>query len=202
MSTIVAPHSVFVAADLEDALMADLKARLPEWCDSLNVARPRGWEIDSQVARHAESQTPTVVVVVPGVGEQGVERTGRGIYGVNWLVDVNAIVSARREGETRRLAQAYGACIRETVIRCGSLGGVVSRRRYMGERYDLIDISNRRTLMGATVLFSFHLDDVLQEQGPQVPSQQWPTVRLACANEVVRLAVNEPFPGSVTEEDR
>jgi len=184
---------LFTASTLEDALLADLKARLPAWCEAYGVIPPRGWELLSGQARHAEVQTPSVLVVSPGTIDEATKLGGS--YNANWRVDAMAVVAGKDDRHARELAQAYTALLRLVIVRAGSLGlPWVKGWTWLEETYDRLAVEDRRTLMGASTGWAVHLEGVLTPAGPRTPDEEYLHARTVCAQTVVPIRPPDVIP--------
>lgn len=177
----------FVARSLELGLVTYMEDHMPGWLSLMALAPLRGYFVASEDARHAEEQLPCVIVTSGGT-EGDAYRSGDGVYESQWAIAVGCVVSARREVEARYLGQAYAGCIRECVARADSLGDLVSRTRWVDERYDLLEVIDRRTIFAARTSWLFTVPRAAWGAGPH-PTDTWPLVTSTCEPQVESVEV-------------
>lgn len=116
-----------------------------------------------------ENHPPAILLLSPGLLESP-RRTGDGVYSAMWDLRAGVVVSAK-EGFALRAARVYAAAIRQCLLQHvweGTLDVVGSG--WTGERYDVIDADERRTLAAAVLQFYAVIDAVVSEHdGPTIP---------------------------------
>jgi hypothetical protein len=162
--------------DLIDAALLDrLKTWMATYLRAVSEDRgidplkaPRSIVVVSEFARFPEEQLPAIVVV-NGASDTPVERPG--YYDAKWPVEICTECSAGTQNDTRRNAQLYLVAARECLLRERSLGAGMRGVDWGGESYTLRDISDRRSIAGASAKFVIERENVAQiGGGPQVPN--------------------------------
>lgn len=157
---------------VEDAIEATLKPRLEFYAPQLGYQKPRSYPRVTEFDRWPEDQIPAIIIVCGGLGEAPVMR-GDKRWMARWAVAVVAMVSARTETETRRMAQNYGALIRATILQESSLHGFSSGISWMDESLTNLQTIDRRTLLCCEELFLVDVENVVD--GRELPKiDGWP----------------------------
>lgn len=164
----------------EVTYLSEIERQRPE-LDVGNLPRIKRYTTRSEFdSLPGDELLPLVVVVSPGTADEPTKLGGK--YRASWDVAVVILVSAREE--VRRVASYYAAALRAALVQHPSLGGQASGCDWVGERYDVLDSTDERTLAAVRMLFEVGQDDVLDPRGgPRDPSEppdsahaDWPTV--------------------------
>lgn len=199
------------ASDVEAALMGQLE----RWIDSYmseverqrdmevrTLPRPRSWVYSSAVEKFPEDQLPAVILASPGITDPPT-ADGQGRYSARWRVLVAAEVVARGNRVALGLARLYATALRATAIQQQALEGLdVWRIDWMGERYDVLDSVDDRTVCVAQVELAVTVGDVttrgagpLEPEPPptEQPSPTWPVAETADID-IYLWPLEEPWP--------
>lgn len=184
MSVDVRPSAfgpLVAASDVELALLAHVQLWLADYLAEVDrrydddvgtLPYPRGWVISAEVEKMPEDQTPTIVVASPGLAEPPL-ADGSGAYAARWEMDVAVVLSARGNRLALRLARRYALALRALVLQQQVLDDelvTVQRIDWIGERYDVLDSIDDRTICSATVALGVGVADVTsRNQGPMTP---------------------------------
>lgn len=167
--------TVITATDVEDAAIATLKPRLEYYLEQLGLPIPRAWTRQTRFNKWPEDQVPAIIIYSPGLAEEPNKR-GTGEIDARWTLGIAALVSARDQNSTDRLAKEYGALIRASILQESSLGGFARGVDWMDESYDEIDVMQNRTLSAAEMVFSVEVEGVVNARElPYMPDGPIPT---------------------------
>jgi hypothetical protein len=144
----------YIAPYLGDAARAEGKA--PEW-----IAPPASYRVAREVMKWPESQTPALIVAVPGTNAAPRPR-GTGVYAATWAVTFGAIVAGQDDEDTDAQASIYEAAMRAMVLKQGGnmapLG--VERVTWTGSAQDPVPQHDHRYILAASVNFDIEVRDV------------------------------------------
>lgn len=190
---------IVAASDVELALLAHTQLWLADYLAELDrrydddvgtLPYPRSWIVSADVEKMPEDQTPTIIVRSPGIVDPPL-ASGDGMYAARWPIDVAVVLSARGNRLALRLARRYAAALRTLLVQQQQIDDelelVVRRIDWLGERYDVLDSIDDRTICAATVELAVEVANVVQRNaGPIEPllapgsglgstSPTWPT---------------------------
>jgi hypothetical protein len=167
--------TIVTASDVYNAIVATLKPRLAYYAEQRSMEVPRGYTYVSRFEKFPEDQVPLVITIIPGITELP-ERTGNGAYSAVWAASVTVMCSARTEDETRAMTHEYGGLVRATILQQPSLGGFASHIDWMGESYDELPITERRSAHAVENIFGVRVNDVVNAMElPFMPGDIYPT---------------------------
>lgn len=140
----------------------------------------RSWVLAPDEDRFNEDQLPSCIIVI---GEVPNIYRARNQYRATWDVRVGAMVKGKDRDNTMELAFLYAAALRSILVQ-QRLPGLNASTEWTGERYDMLDFDDGRTLGAAASMFAVSVEDVVDSnQGPVEPSVDptappgnWPTV--------------------------
>jgi hypothetical protein len=185
---------VFVATNLEQAMIATLKLWLPVYIPEIEtlegrpngIPAPRSYTTRREFDKFYEDQLPTVVVVSPGLDKNPVKE-GDGTYRATWRLHVACVVSTSDQVQTGEVAKIMGTAIRMSVLQHASLGGVACGMDWYDESYDDLPNDDVSRFLGASTLsFRVEVDQVINPRmGPDAsylpdpgattpPGSNWP----------------------------
>ena len=167
--TFIAPVSAPVnIADVEDAIEGAIRADIPAWAADGGWAEPRSWEIASEnLAEFLGGPGLPAIVVSSGGTEDFAESDGPGQWSGTWIIETVAFVSATDSRASRRLLHNYATAIRAIVVRGGNFGiPEVGKVDLRGESYSLLDVVDRRTIMGASLTWRVRINGIVDLASP------------------------------------
>lgn len=135
---------------------------------AITIDRPRSYSVVSDVEKWPEDGLPAVFVV--GASMDGdLQRVGGGMYYGWWNWSVVAIVGARDESSTRRLAQLYGAALRACCTQ--KAGESLGATEFLDESlYSTYVTERSRSLAVVALEFRTLIEGLVQEHvGPTEP---------------------------------
>jgi phage gp37-like protein len=147
------------ASDMEDAVLAQLQAWLPDYLAEVerthglqvgSLPQPRSWVLSSEVERFPEEQLPAVMLASPGLTDPPL-ADGTGIYTARWQLVVAVQVNVRGNRLALRVARLYALALRGALLQQQRLGLPLRRIDWMDERYRLLDSIDDRTTCVAEV---------------------------------------------------
>jgi hypothetical protein len=166
-------------AQLESAVINTLQDWFSVYSREFEVQRglakdtfphPRAWVISEEPEKEGGHQTPSIVVVSPGLNGDPPGAEGDGQYRAAWMIGVGAFVSANTREATRKLAREYAAIIRAIMLQKQGLDGsiAVNHVRWLDESYDdNFQFTDTQTISFAQVVFDVEVDNVLHRyEGP------------------------------------
>jgi hypothetical protein len=156
----------YIPAYLGDAARAEGKAA--DW-----IAPPASYRVAREVMKWPESQTPALIVAVPGTNAAPRQR-GTGIYTATWAVTFGAIVSGRDDDDTDAQASIYEAGMRAMVLKQAGLMAslTVERVTWTGSAQDPVPQHDQRYILAASVNFDIEIAAVANSrQGFSVPPE-------------------------------
>jgi phage gp37-like protein len=166
------------ASDMEDAVLAQLQAWLPDYLAEVerthglqvgSLPQPRSWVLSSEVERFPEEQLPAVMLASPGLTDPPL-ADGTGIYTARWQLVVAVQVNVRGNRLALRVARLYALALRGALLQQQRLGLPLRRIDWMDERYRLLDSIDDRTTCVAEVEVAVEVAAVLSRQaGPLEP---------------------------------
>jgi|tagenome__1003787_1003787.scaffolds.fasta_scaffold20665158_4 hypothetical protein len=152
---------------------------------------PRSYVVSSDPEKMPEDQTPTVMVVSPGMTDPP-QADGQGRFTARWQVNVGVQLAARGNALALRLARLEALAIRAVLVQQQTYDTLAVRRiEWLGERYDELDSIDDRTVCVALVELAVEISDVTtRHAGPLEPllapeaapgpdSPAWPTAVIA-----------------------
>lgn len=187
---------LIAASDVEDSLLAMLGQYIDSYLAEVErqhfievglLPRPRSWVRSGEVERFPEDQLPSVMVASPGLTDAPV-ADGQGAYLARWRVLVAVQIVARGNRIALPLARQYALALRAACVQHQQLAGLDVRRiDWVGERYDVLDSVDDRTVCVAQVELAVEVANVTSRNDgplePEVPpgpdSPSWPIARLA-----------------------
>lgn len=171
-----------ISADVvEDLLTAHLKKWLPDYLAEVAAQRglargdipmPVSWNITPTFDTSGVIRVPAMLIVSGGFAESP-RKQGDGGYIATWTMGVAALVSAKDQQSTRRLARRYGAVISAAIMQQPSLGDPrIEGVTWVDESFTDIP-SDQSTLASANELFNVSMKGVLNAKaGPAQPEPQ------------------------------
>lgn len=195
------------ASDVEDALLAQLQLWVADYLHELerhhgyeqgDLPVPRSWVRSGEVEKFPEDQLPCVVVASPGLAETPT-ADGLGLYTARWRMLVAAEIVARGNRRALTIARQYAVALRALLVQQVPLAVLdVQRIDWMGERYDVLDSADDRTVCVAQVELAVEVANVTDRNGgPLVPSGQpdpdsptWP-VAVTAEVEIQKVPLEE-----------
>jgi hypothetical protein len=212
VSVTVDPRSVYgpiiLASDVEDAIRDVLR----DWIDSYlweierqhgmevgGLESPRSWVTSAAIEKFPEDQLPCVVITSPGTTDAPA-ADGQGLYRVHWRIDVATQAAAAGNRIALRLARLYTAAMRAICVQHQN-SGLARRVDWLGERYDVLDTVDDRTVCIGVVSLRVEVYDVTNrnaapdEPEPQ-PSPESPLRPIALTRdaEIVQWPLADDFP--------
>jgi hypothetical protein len=150
----------------DTALIDTLKTWLPHYIAHVAAAEgvptpssPNGYRVVSELASFPEQGLPVITIISPGLADKTERKDG--VVRGGWAHAIHVITQGRDDVEARQWAGIYGAAVRGCLIQ-------QTRLAIVDERYDVIDIEDRRTLVG--VLIQIQSPATLATiTGPQTP---------------------------------
>ena len=200
-------------ADIEDAVLAQLKEWLPRYLvageeqhglTKGSTPVPKGWAITGRILdKLLSDQLPCVIVLAAGVGPAATQREGTGVLGGDWTLGVGVMFDAALGRESRRRAQLYARAI-QLVLQQRPLHalGQPCKVDWRGESYDELDFASSRTYSASVANFNVHCREVATTDGGPPPAAAPPgdpTVPFVPWVEVKKAEVTvepEPLEGS------
>jgi hypothetical protein len=172
------------------------------------IAEPRGVRVSGGVEKMPEDQTPTLIVASPGISDDAPVTNGARQYQARFILDLAGVVSAKggleSGGSPRalRLARLYALAMRGCLGQQADDDGILYRRDWVAEDYDVLDSIDDRTICVAKVRFEVEVPDVLTlDAGPIGPygpppetdplpiSPEWP-IATDAEIEVVKVPID------------
>lgn len=149
------------------AVAATLETWLPHYIAHIAAAEnvspapatPGGYKIVSELANFPEQGLPVLTIVSPGLADD--TTVAGGVVSGNWALAVHVTTQGRNDQEAREWAAIYGAAVRGCLIQ-------QTRLQIVDERYDVIDVVDRRTIVGALVQVRQPVD-LANKTGPTTP---------------------------------
>ena len=155
-----------------------------------SLPQPRSWVISSEIERMPEDQLPAVIIASPGLTEIP-DHDGEGRYTASWRV--TGAVEHATIGDRYRalyLTRLYALAIRGILVQQPDPTGLIMRRHWTGERYNILDSDADRTVCVGAVDFRVLVPDVVNmHAGPVEPG--WPP----------DFATDQPYPQWPTATD-
>jgi len=202
-------------ADIEDAVMSQLKEWLPRYLvageQQHNITLgstpvPKGWAITGRILdKLLSDQLPCVIVLAAGVGPSATEREATGVLGGDWTLGVGVMFDAAWGRESRRRVQLYARALQLALQQQPLTAlGQPCKVNWRGESYDELDFPSSRTYSAAVVNFNVHCREVATTDGGPPPAAvppTDPTVPFVPWVEVTKTEVtvnNEQLDGSET----
>jgi hypothetical protein len=144
----------YIAPYLGDAARAEGKA--PDW-----IAPPASYRVAREVMKWPESQTPALIVAVPGTSGAPRQR-GSHDLAATWAVTFGAIVAGTDDEDTDAQASIYEAAMRAMVLKQG--GNLppldVERVTWTGSAQDPVPQHDQRYILAASVNFDIEIAGV------------------------------------------
>jgi hypothetical protein len=138
------------------------------------IAAPMNWSFVLDLRRAAdEANLPRVMVECAGLDGRP-ERGGEGFWRAPWALVVSAVVSARDDESTERLARRYAAAIRDCLLSHRTLGGVAETVRWTDEQYDPLGSDDTQAIASGSVAFTVWVEDVACDTAEQLPPAYQP----------------------------
>jgi len=199
--------------DIEDAVMAQLKAWLPRYLVAGEAQHgiplgttpvPKGWAITGRILdKLLSDQLPCVIVLAAGVGPSATEREATGALGAGWTLGVGVMFDAAWGRESRRRAQLYARAV-QLALQQQPLSALDQPCKvdWRGESYDELDFPSSRTYSASVANFNVHCREVANSDGgppPEAAPPADPTVPFVPWVEVSATEVtvnNEPLDRS------
>lgn len=144
----------------------------------------RSWTTRTQPTKWSEEQTPTCVIVCPGLSGPP-ERDGAGVWRSRWGLGVAIVTSGNSQGSVIANSGFYGAAVRACLLQQQPLPDVDGRLRWLDEDYAEVPEGKSRSLAAARiefeVLIPVTVDDMAGPVGnppadPYLPPATWPVV--------------------------
>jgi hypothetical protein len=153
--------------------------------DPGRLPAPRSWDtvLDLRAAPD-EGNYPRIIVVCPGL-DGTPERDEEGYYRAPFGVVVAAVVSARDDASTERLARRYIAAIRDLLLKHSTLDGFADASFWEDERYDALGGDDTRALAVGSLDFTVWVPDVACDMAPPPPKAYTPPPDPAVAETVI-----------------
>lgn len=187
-------------ATVEESVMTFLQRWLPTYL--AEVARQNGldpdvwlqpgnwppsWSNKTRFDLTEETRLPAILVISAGLAGRPIKE-GDGNYRATWMIGIAAIVSAKDQDSTNKLAKRYGAAIRWLMMQHPSMEDPnVEGVDWEDEIYDDIPPQQERTLSGVRLVFSVEYTHVMSAldgpvlpadppPDPTVPYEDWPII--------------------------
>jgi hypothetical protein len=152
-----------------EAARATLQAHLVDYIAQIErerglaprtIAAPKSWDLTLDLRRaRDEGNHPRILIECPGLDDDP-ERGGDGFWRAPWALVVSAVVSARDDESTERLARRYAAAIRECLQRNPTLLGFADSVRWTDEQYDRLGSDDTQAIAAGSATFRIWVDDV------------------------------------------
>jgi hypothetical protein len=160
---------------VEKNMLAHLQAQLESYLARVErlegllpgtISTPKSWEVINEFTRYPEEMMPFVAVISPGINPgRPPYREGDGSVKAWWMLAIGAVVSTRKERESKDLAGYYGAAIRGAVMEQPELGGWASGVDWDDEKYDDFPRVTERTIAAVRLVFTVEVENVVNVFG-------------------------------------
>ena len=170
------------------------------------LPRPRGWVVAPDLNKWPEDQLPALIfrsIGFPAPPRKG----GDGKLLARFEMRVSAVVSARTEQDSHRIASHYTAALRALFVQRPSLDGHANGVTLLTEEYGELAYDDQRSLGAGTVAFLIDVEDVTTAgSGPTTPAApldpaidpwpDWATVKTVDVD-----VEHEPLVAASTKEE-